>query len=1590
MALGSPRERGIRFAIGYALPSLVAAVVTVGWFSPGRFFAAGDVPPYLRDNLAAELGGVWNHQLSGAGSASYAIVGAPDVALLALARAVGAAPVAAQQLLYAGGAGLAAFGSAYLAGAWTGRAVPRAAAGLVGAFNVFLLVSYPNVLPALTVGLTGTLAGLVLRGARRGRVRGSTVALVSLPLGYLARSPALLVVAGLGVLGAAAVGALAGGPGAPRRIGALLSRALGWAAPLHLWWLVPFALTLMPVGAATFSAQTDVLSWAWSHARTGLANVLTLNGQWGWDDPDLYPYAPALSGGAGPMLRWLVPVLAAFGVLAAGRRRRTAAWLLAGGILVVAALGTGTHPPLGGANLWLYQHLPGAWLFRDPMSKLGVLLVLGYASLAALAIERMLRIGRRRLSWALRAAAAMVLAAILAYPAPLWTGQVAASSRGQLAGARVAVPPEWYQLADRLNTDPQPGKVVILPLDPYYQVQTDWGYAGVDEVPAQLVRRPVLRLLPGGYFAPGAGVAALLLAVQRNLLAGDGVAAAAQLRALGASHVVVRRDLRGGVYALRPADPGPIGATLAAMPAATRLAVTAVGALYRLDPAPPLSAGARLIRSTADASGTADAVGRVGAVGPVTAGGAAPPGDALEWHTDQTAVSDQIRVDRAGRYMVSRPPSQPVRYLAQVVHRGGQAQLRLTDADELSLDAIALPARPPLSVPLGGVPVAVSTGSAMVPIAAGVPVLALGAPTTVTVYGVARSGRAEPAPAGVELTPIGHAVLAAPPAPVVTRELSAGWHQITLRGPGLPGAAGLSACDATGVHRFDPATVELAATGTTACVHTAALVPQPPSRYRVSFEVHSGTGVGARACVWQEGPDRCVDLVTLPTATGWHRVAMTFAVQPGTRRLTLYLYADGLARPVRVGYRKVRLAPAAGASLLLTAEPSGPAPQFDVDRGVVRVHGASGPFLLTLAESYSPGWRVGGLPPGWTATQRRVDGYANGWLVAGRGDATLRVEYRPAIWAVAAIVTSVVAAAVAVGWLLVGAVRRRRARPGPATASPVSPGPVTTGPLVSIVVPTRDSAELMRRLLLSCRRSTYPNLEVVINDDPRSRDRMADVVTRFRADGLSISYLTENISMSAGRAVGARHSRGEILLHLDADMQLEPELVGECVRLVGAGADALVIPEESFGTTFWARCKWLEKRCYAGVGRIESLRAITRDCYQAVGGHNPNLVFSEDKDLDLRVRAAGYRLARTRARLRHDEGQLTLRTSMAKKRRYAATARAFAREHPGHFAWQANVFYRYALYLRRIDLLARHPLRYLGLLLLKTAEAAAVASGLLAFRADRKDDDVSAALSRWEKFRLLRRTIRNWPLVLPDKLGLVYRCRYRTRTGETFLCRPRSTDINELVVMMSGHEYPAEYARVPAGGVIVDLGAYIGDSAVYFDRLNRDTGYVGYAIEPAPGNLALLRANLRLNGVRDFEVVPAAISDVDGEVEIDLGSQHDAIALTRSPGGTPVPSYRLSTFAASRQLERIDVLKMDIEGAEYTIIDSDYEFVVKAVARLVMEYHAQPSGYGLDWLRARTGDDFALHHIHRGQGSGVIVLDNVRLLTPMWSAPGGS
>jgi FkbM family methyltransferase len=124
-------------------------------------------------------------------------------------------------------------------------------------------------------------------------------------------------------------------------------------------------------------------------------------------------------------------------------------------------------------------------------------------------------------------------------------------------------------------------------------------------------------------------------------------------------------------------------------------------------------------------------------------------------------------------------------------------------------------------------------------------------------------------------------------------------------------------------------------------------------------------------------------------------------------------------------------------------------------------------------------------------------------------------------------------------------------------------------------------------------------------------------------------------------------------------------------------------------------------------------------------------------------------------------------------------------------------------------------------------------------------------------------------------------------------------------------------AELRPGDVVLDIGANIGYYTLIFAKGVGPAGRV-FAFEPEPGNFALLEENVAANGYGNATLARVAVSDRAGRAEIYLDADNAGdCRMYDSHDRRPsvnVETVRLDDHLA--RLDRIDLIKMDIQGAE--------------------------------------------------------------------------
>lgn len=123
---------------------------------------------------------------------------------------------------------------------------------------------------------------------------------------------------------------------------------------------------------------------------------------------------------------------------------------------------------------------------------------------------------------------------------------------------------------------------------------------------------------------------------------------------------------------------------------------------------------------------------------------------------------------------------------------------------------------------------------------------------------------------------------------------------------------------------------------------------------------------------------------------------------------------------------------------------------------------------------------------------------------------------------------------------------------------------------------------------------------------------------------------------------------------------------------------------------------------------------------------------------------------------------------------------------------------------------------------------------------------------------------------------------------------------------------------VRVGSTVFDIGVHVGFYSLLAAVLVGKSGRV-FAFEPLPRNLCYLRRHITMNSMDNITVMPVAVADVPGHARFqeaqDSSEGHFSIL-----GNLEVPVVVLDDQIAKGELPAPDMIKIDVEGAEVSVL----------------------------------------------------------------------
>ena len=197
-----------------------------------------------------------------------------------------------------------------------------------------------------------------------------------------------------------------------------------------------------------------------------------------------------------------------------------------------------------------------------------------------------------------------------------------------------------------------------------------------------------------------------------------------------------------------------------------------------------------------------------------------------------------------------------------------------------------------------------------------------------------------------------------------------------------------------------------------------------------------------------------------------------------------------------------------------------------------------------------------------------------------------------------------------------------------------------------------------------------------------------------------------------------------------------------------------------------------------------------------------------------------------------------------------------------------------------------------------------------------------------------RETLQNWPFVCAARAtGLPFRT-LRLRSGHSLSLLDAREEIWAYHSIFQDHCYDKDFPDIPRDGNVIDLGANVGIFTLYAATRLVPGGKV-LAVEPNPRCFQLL--------LRNTSTVQNATSwnvAVGGEGKLYLSA--DSLGASVFNSQEAVDVIDVNTVPASQVLTffpAIDLLKVNMEGAEYPFVLNANEALWKGVTRLSLKWH---------------------------------------------------
>ncbi len=479
---------------------------------------------------------------------------------------------------------------------------------------------------------------------------------------------------------------------------------------------------------------------------------------------------------------------------------------------------------------------------------------------------------------------------------------------------------------------------------------------------------------------------------------------------------------------------------------------------------------------------------------------------------------------------------------------------------------------------------------------------------------------------------------------------------------------------------------------------------------------------------------------------------------------------------------------------------------------------------------------------------------------------------------------------------------------------------------VAVIIPTFNSARTLGACLDSIKKQSHKNIEIIVVDN-NSTDTTIAIARKYTS-----KIYIQGPERSAQRNYGASKTNADFLLFVDSDMMLSRTVVADSLaKMSETDSQIVVIPELSFGTSFWAQCKALERSFYNGITWMEAARFFTKKIFEEFSGYDENNTGTEDYDLPQRVisKYGSTIQSRIESVILHDEGNLSLLKTLKKKFYYAHNVSTYSSkvENRENYKYQTSILRRYALFFSKPIILFKNPFLGVGMLFMKTAEFLFGGMGFL-------KNKLASVTTKAKRFITIDVEYLLIPKLFIFKSNLIFKNNVYT-LANMFGSKKRSLTIADKeyyfdtpfclkTFFAASYDFYSVTEKISIlkknNPLIIDIGSNVGQFLFAVKEHKPEAKVVCF--EPDPTIYSILKQNSK--NYKNVETINCALGEKSGNLS--FYRNLDFSEWSSFLEGVNGDNYETITVEVKKpdnildKYSHIDLIKIDVEGMELSVL----------------------------------------------------------------------